>query len=455
MNLAVQRLKGLRYHLPLKWWSSRTYHNTTALLRESQKWTPDQLAEHQTAELRKMLSHCALNVPYYRGLFRKVGFDPQQLRRTDDLAQLPFLDKDTVLSRTSQLLAENIAESKRCYYTTGGTSGRPLGLYGPIDGGWRELAFMHAQWSRVGFHPDDWRAVLRGATVSSPEHWARDVAQRAFLFSNFHMTPRVSAGYVQAIKCHRPPYFHSYPSALLDFARLLKEQGIEPPLFRAILAGSENIYPGQREAIESFYGCRMFSWYGHSENLVLAGECEQSNYYHVFPEYGVAELIRDDGRPAVEEGEIGTLVGTSLYNAIMPLVRYRTGDYAVVGPKSCSCGRNYRLLRETRGRWRQEMMVGRLGNLISITALNMHTNIFERVRQFQFYQPERGRVQLRLVRKPDYTELDSAAILQALRAKMGDSMEIDLVFLDEIPQTVRGKFRFIVQDLHSLPDASV
>src|SRR5258708_34230095 len=132
-----------------------------------------------------MLSHCTLNVPYYRELFRKVGFDPQQLRRTDDLAQLPFLDKDTVLSRTSQLLAENIAESKRCYYTAGGTSGRPLGLYGPIDGGWRELPFMHAQWARVGFPPDDCRAVLPAPTGSFPGRRPLGCCHRPFRVSEF------------------------------------------------------------------------------------------------------------------------------------------------------------------------------------------------------------------------------------------------------------------------------
>ena len=131
----------------------------------------------------------------------------------------------------------------------------------------------------------------------------------------------------------------------------------------------------------------------------------------------------------------------------MPLVRYRTGDWAVLGPKSCSCGRKYRLLKETRGRWLQEMIIGKLNNRISITALNMHSAVFDNVHQFQFYQREKGSVELRLVRKPSYSADDSNAILTAFKEKMGDTVDIKLKFVNELSLTERGKFRFIIQDL--------
>jgi phenylacetate-CoA ligase len=243
------------------------------------------------------------------------------------------------------------------------------------------------------------------------------------------------------------PFLHSYPSAVIDFARHLKVLGIEPPRFKAILASSENLYPGQREFIESFYGARLFSWYGHSEDLILAGECEVSNHYHIFPEYGLAEVIKEDGAFATEEDEMGELVGTTLDNFAMPLIRYRTDDWAIVGPPSCECGRRYKLLKETRGRWQQEMLIGKLDNLISVTALNVHTDEFDRTQQIQFYQREKGKVDLRIKRGPGYTERDSRRILQAMNEKMGDTMEITLSFTDDIPLSPRGKFRLVVQEL--------
>jgi phenylacetate-CoA ligase len=250
------------------------------------------------------------------------------------------------------------------------------------------------------------------------------------------------------------PYLHSYPSAIIDFIRHLKNLQLEPPRFQAILASSENLYAGQRELIESFFGARLFSWYGHTEDLILAGECEASNNYHIFPEYGVAEVIKEDGADAKLEGEVGELIGTTLDNFAMPLVRYRTEDWGVIGPRSCACGRKYRLLKETRGRWHQEMLVGRLDNLISMTALNVHSDAFDRVQQLQFHQREKGKVELRIKRMPEYTDRDSRHILAALEEKMGDTMEISLSFTEEIPLSPRGKFRFIIQELE-IPRAAV
>jgi phenylacetate-CoA ligase len=100
------------------------------------------------------------------------------------------------------------------------------------------------------------------------------------------------------------------------------------------------------------------------------------------------------------------------------------------------------------------MLVGKLDNLISMTALNMHTDVFDRVQQVQFYQREKGKVELRLRRKSGFSERDSRSILAALEEKMGDTMEITLNFTDEIPLGPSGKFRFVIQEL-KLPNKPV
>ncbi|HYM00098.1 MAG TPA: phenylacetate--CoA ligase family protein [Blastocatellia bacterium] len=420
---------------------------TLKLLDETERWSAEQLAEYQLGQLRALLVHAGTHVPYYRRVFRDTGFDPKLLRDLADLEVLPLLDKEAVRADIKEFLAENISPRRMVYFTTGGSTGAPFGVYSLRGAAGRERAFMLKQWSRVGFKEGEGRAMLRGWPVHNRRHWRYEASERAFVFSNFHMTPENMAEYARAMKAKGLVYLHSYPSAIIDFARHMEHLGIEPPHFKAIFASSENLYPGQRELIESFFGARLYSWYGHTENLILAGECESSTNYHIFPEYGVAEVIKSDGSPAQREGEMGELVGTSINNYAMPLIRYKTGDWAVVGPRACACGRHYRLLQATHGRWHQEMLVGRLDNLISITALNVHTDEFDRVQQAQFYQREKGKVELRIRPKAGYTERDSRRILRALGEKMGDTMEVSLSFPEEIPLSPRGKFRLVVQEL--------
>jgi phenylacetate-coenzyme A ligase PaaK-like adenylate-forming protein len=439
-------LKPVYYRLPARFSNGPLYGPTLRLLEESETWNEDRLLGYQLSKLRVMLRHCAEHVPYYRDLFRQIGFDPASVRELSDLHAIPLLDRDTIRSRQADLIAENIDRRRMLYFTTGGTMGKPLGLYNLRHSGSREWAFIHTLWKRVGFQPGNRRAVLMGWSVHNKRHWRYDPAERAFLFSNFHMTPENVAEYASVMRKRKIPYLHAYPSAAIDFARNLEGLGIEAPTFRTILAASENLYPGQREFIESFFRARLFSWYGHSENTILAGECETSTCYHIFPEYGLAEVVKEDGVPAVHEGEMGELVGTSLDNFAMPLIRYRTDDWAAIGPKRCDCGREYKLIRNTHGRRHQEMLVGKLDNLISITALNMHTDVFDNVQQMQFYQREKGKVELRLRRKPGYSEQDSKRIMASLDEKMGDTMEVTLTFPDDIPLMPRGKFRFVIRD---------
>ncbi|HJQ70098.1 MAG TPA: phenylacetate--CoA ligase family protein [Blastocatellia bacterium] len=445
---AAKRVLGpFYYRLPPSIRYGSQFTSTLRLLEESQRWDEGRLIEYQLSKLRRMLKHCAANVPYYRSMFGRLGFDPENVKELSDLRALPLLDKETVRANVKDLLAENIPARRRFYCTTGGTSGTPLGVFHLRGSGGRELAFILTQWARVGFRYGHRRAILRGWPVRSRRHWRYDVKERAFVFSNFHMTPDNVAEYARVMSENRLAALHSYPSAVVDFARHLKELGIEPPRFASVLASSENLYPGQREFIESFFGARLFSWYGHTENLILAGECEVSNDYHIFPEYGVAEVVREDGSAADGEDEIGEFVGTTLDNLAMPLLRYRTGDYARIGSRGCACGRSYRLIKETRGRWQQEMLVGKLNNLISVTALNIHTDVFDRAQQIQFYQRERGKLELRIKRKSDYTERDSRRILAALEEKIGDTMDVTLSFPEEIPLSPRGKFRLVIQEL--------
>jgi phenylacetate-CoA ligase len=445
-------LRPIYYRLPAKICYGPMFAPTLALLKESQHWSADRLNDYQLTKLRAMLEHAAKNVPYYRRLFRSIGFDPQQVRAQSDLRNLPLLDKESIRENLRDLIAENLRPRDMRYFTTGGTMGVPLGFYNMRHAGGRERAFMFAQWARVGFDFSERRALLRGAPVKNSRHWQYDASERSFVFSNFHMTADNVAEYARVMREKQLPYLHSYPSAVIDFARHLQNQRVEPPRFKAILASSETVYPGQREYVESVFGARLFSWYGHSEDVVLAGECEVNTDYHIFPEYSLVEVLKEDGSVATLEDEVGELVGTALDNFAMPLIRYRTDDWAVMGRDKCGCGRNYKLLKETKGR-RQDMIIGEQENLISPTALNFHTDVFDHVLQVQFYQRERGKVELRIKRGRDYCEQDSLNILAALNEKMGDTVATSLRFVDEIALSPRGKARLVIQELE-LPQIS-
>ena len=143
---------------------------------------------------------------------------------------------------------------------------------------------------------------------------------------------------------------------------------------------------------------------------------------------------------------MGEVVATSLTNFVCPLIRYRTMDIAVAAEEQCSCGRQYPLLERVEGRL-QEFIVTRSGHPISVTPINYESGAFERVRQFQMYQEEMGELVMKVVRKSTYTEGDTGQLLRELQWQLGDEVNVQIRFVDEIPRTPGGKFRYLIQKL--------
>ncbi|MCK9277414.1 MAG: phenylacetate--CoA ligase family protein [Methanoculleus sp.] len=431
--------------------SYRVYREMYALLRQSRWWSREELAAYQARALSCLLDHAYENVPYYHRVFEERGLVPGDIQTPGDLALLPFLTKEIVQANLADLKARNYPEAAFEYVRTSGSTGTPMGFY--YERGVsraKEWAFMKTQWDRVGYCFGDRCVILRGHvvdTASSGTYWRRALFGRWLIMSSHQMTEETLPAYIDRIRKFRPRFIHAYPSTAVILARYMREHGIEPfPTVKAVLCGSENLYPWQRSLLAEAFGCRVFSWYGNSEQTVLAGECEESTHYHIFPEYSIVELIGRDGLPVEGPGAMGEVVATNLTNFVCPLIRYRTMDVAVATEKQCPCGRQYPLLEKVEGRL-QEFIVTRSGHLISVTPINYESGAFENIRQFQMYQEEMGELIMKVVRKPTYTEEDTQQLTRELRWQLGDEVNVHVRFVDEIPRTRGGKFRYLIQKL--------
>jgi len=427
------------------------YKKTYALLQQSRWWSREELLAYQAAALSRLLDHAYTNVPYYRRVFDDRGLVPGDIQTPADLRLLPFLTREDLQTHLPDLKARNYPDGAFEYVTTGGSTGIPVGFYYERGASRaREWAFMKTQWDRVGYRFGDKCVVLRGYIVGSAQdavYWKKTLFGRWLLMSSHHMTEETLPAYISEIRRFKPRFIQSYPSTAALLARYMTGHGIDPfPTVQAVLCGSENLYPWQRSLLEEAFGCRVFSWYGNSEQTVLAGECEESTHYHIFPEYGIVELIGRDGRPVANPGEMGEVVATNLTNYVCPLIRYRTMDLATAAQGPCTCGRHYPLLEHVEGRL-HEFIVTKDRRLISMTAVNMHSDVFDNVVQFQFYQEKAGEVILRIVRKPGYTDRDTDYILSELEKKFEGDVDVTVHFVTKIPRTRRGKYRFLIQDL--------
>jgi phenylacetate-CoA ligase len=424
----------------------RPYKEASKFLQASQFWDDDQLKHFQLERLQQLLHHAYNNVPFYRRHYDSHGVHPTDIRTLDDLPILPCVSKDDLRNHQEAFKALNYPSTKFQYHTTGGSTGKPVGLYWEADRTVPlERAFLERQFHWVGFEIDmDKAVVLRGIPIRGRKLYEK-LNFKTIRLSSYDLTEDNLELYLNIIVDFQPTAIMAYPSAAYIFARyVLQHGGHVFPDLKVILCGSENLYSWQRLTLEEAFKCRIYSWYGQSEYVALGGECEFSAEYHFYSEYGITEILREDGKHA-GHGETGEIIATGFNNNAFPLIRYRTEDIATVSDRAtCPCKRHYLRVKSIEGR-RQEMIVGKGGNLISMTAINMHSNVFDNVHQFQFYQDLPGEITLRIVRKGSYSDVDEKNILQALREKLKDHFKIQLRYVDQITLSARGKVGFLDQ----------
>jgi phenylacetate-CoA ligase len=279
-----------------------------------------------------VVAHAYEHVPYYRELFDRHGIHPQRFRGQEDLPKIPVLTRDILKSRLPDLLSRAYPKKALAEGHTSGTTGSPVTLFYSPDMMTMNYAALDRQYRWAGARLErhgDRMAVVRGniivpLTQTRPPFWRTNYYHRTLLLSNFHMTPANLRAYYEALRAFQPVVLDGYPSSVYVLAKVLLNSGERLPL-KAVLTSSETLFDFQREAIEKAFECRVFDYFGAAERVVFSVECEQHSGHHLCEEYGLCEIVDGDHRP-LPPGQEGTVVGTTLHNLGMPLIRYLTSD---------------------------------------------------------------------------------------------------------------------------------
>jgi phenylacetate-CoA ligase len=423
----------------------RHYRQWIRFLRQSEGWSRGEIDEYQLGEMKRIVRYAYENTRAYRALYDSVGMTPQAIETVDDFRRLPLVDKEMIGGNLEDF---SVRLRGRSYVTTGGSTGIPFGFYRDPVAFAKELASKAYQYYRVGWKEGDRQLVLRGLPIRSKNHMEFIPEFNELRCSSYHLVPEWMEAYREHALHYAPEWIRCYPSTGYIFARFLEETGRHFPPVKGILCASEHLYDFQKDLLSRVFGARVFSHYGHYEMAVLAGFCESQATYHVLPQYGYAELIGKDGQPVREPGQVGEVVGTSFIVHATPFIRYRTQDLALLKGWFCSsCGRPYQVWEMIEGRL-QELIVTGERRYISTTMLNMHDDIYDHIRQFQFYQREPGKVVFRFIPKDSCNEAVVQHMKAGLLLKLGDDVDLRMERVEHIPLTPRGKHRPLVQEMN-------
>lgn len=438
LNVHAYRIERHRY--------GASYRAEVDRLRERERWAPERLRAYQDARLRTVIATAYERSPYYRAVMDGAGVYPGDVRGVEDLARLPLLTKPVVRARGRELMTQARPRRGWLHGHTSGTTGSPLGVW--YD---RNTCIVtnavdrqHKLWA--GMQEGDWIGLLLGRVVvppdrSRPPFWRANLVHRQVWFSSFHLSEENLEHYVREIERRRLRFLEGYPSTLFILAQHLLQRGRTLPM-RAVISSSETLHAIQRQAIETAFECRLFDFYALAERVIYAGECDHHAGKHLAESYGITEVVDEHGAP-VPDGQAGYLVGTSLHNTAMPMIRYRTGDISAIVPEPCPCGRTGRRIRGVATK-AEDIVVTPEGRRISPSVLTHPFKPLEQILASQIIQESLDRVLVKIVPSAAFTTDHERALAASLGQRLGPGIDIEIRQVDEIPREPSGKFRWVI-----------
>ena len=422
------------------------------LLARTERYSIAEMHEYQNERLRDIVSHAYRSVPYYRRRFDALKLTPQDIKGHRDLPKLPLLTKHDIRRHFDELKSTELPKGDFHSGHTSGTTGTPLTIGYDRDNIWATYAVFdrHYRWAGLKLARDGDRiAVVRGNVIvplaqKTPPFWRYNRQHNQMLLSSFHLSPRNLPAYLDAIEKFRPAVVDGYPSTLYVLAKFLESQGRTMPM-RAAVTSSETLYDFQRDAIERQFECRVFDYYALAERVVFSGECERHEGHHVAMEYGISEVVDAAAvpRPA---GAPGVLVGTSLHNKAMPLIRYATNDSTAMRAARCSCGRPHELMEDVTTK-AEDMLTLPDGRLISPSVLTHPFKPLDSIAGSQIVQTAKDQVTVRLIAGPGFSAHLTEHLVHELQARLGEGVTIKVEMVDQLETSPNGKFKWVTSHI--------
>jgi len=426
---------------------------------DQNQWLMEEaLSYYQVTRLKKIMTHAYQNIPYYRKLFQDHQVFPDEIKTLDDLKAIPFLTKDLLRRSFTSLLATDAKKYKPTLLSTSGTTGGQVRFYVDKPSNVLEFVYYWRFWGWAGyrlgetfaeFSAQDFTPIAGNIkTICHFDSFLRKLKVNSLLLSKKRLED-----YIGIFKTYKPQFLKGLPSNLYVFSLLLNERKNHGISFRAIFAQGENLLQHQRENIERTFSCKVYDSYGHMERTVAISQCPLGTY-HIHSDYGIAELVDPEIPLMVSphtETCIKEVIGTSLYNLGMPLLRYRTDDFVVVArhPQKCPCQRGFPTVISVLGR-STDVVITPDGR--AITALYL---VFDRtpgVLQGQIIQERTDQILVKVVcHGHENTDVERRLVAN-LRDFVGTSMDIKVEHtgMDEIQPEKGKKFKVVVS--HVAPE---
>lgn len=405
-------------------------------LERNARRPPHEVRADQLVRLRRALTD-ARQAPFWAE--HLAGVPPPDA--LDDLAAAPTIDKLALRPIAENDRLTTVPPSGTRTLRTSGTSGVPMQvLYSPRAAWWQGVLRLRSTRHR-GLRLWDRTAAT---TLTSDFRGVRGVLGAAQRSRHVALPLDASDDELVALVSETDPAAVSgHPHLLVELGEALRGRVVPP----AVHTHGETLTPETRAALRDLFGVEPLDGYGTAECGSVAWQCREADLYHVNHEAVVLEIVDDEHRP-VGPDETGQIVLTSLWNPLMPFVRYRIGDAAAWATRPCRCGSMLPALTALSGRtfnWIVDADGQRVAPQRMWASLHLGEELLRGISRYRVRQDRDRRVIVEVVPGNDFTDEHVARWTASYRRLLGD-VPIEIRAVDALVTRPGEKFEIISSD---------
>ncbi len=385
--------------------------------------------EKRDRYLSDLLKHTTETVPFYKEFKNKT------------LNDFPIVDKGMYKQLGNSFLSERYKEEDLYKSSTSGSTGTPFVVYQDARKRLRLHSELIAYNAMIGQNVGDKFIFFRVWTDKNRKSKLEQIKQNLIPIDILHIDTQHIKGLVHALQKRGVKSTLGYASTYDAIANYLQENDMHLKTdVKVMMSSSEVLHESTREILTTRLDCAVIDRYSNQENGVIAQNViypngnngkllvNQANY--------IIELLKiDSDEPVVMPNEVGRVVITDLFNYAMPIIRYDTGDLAMLSDES---DENSMYLENIQGR-RVDVIYDTKGNALTPHTWSVYMWKFDKLRQYQFIQ--NGEKDYVMKINVDDGVYDDSEIVALLKSILGADANIEIVHVNEIPNLKSGKFK--------------
>lgn len=365
-----------------------------------------------------------------------------------DFSNFPIISKQDIRQSQEEYLSNEYGKEKLVQMSTSGSTGTPFVCYQNVGKKRKVNAEIIYYSEKVGYKLGENLSYIRTVVKQNKKSKFKQFIQNQTLINCGHLNDLGIEGILDKIRFQSkkgPMTLLAYGStytALRDYFTKKSITGLGINNISGVISGSDMLFDETRGVISTVFGdVPVVSRYSNEENGVLGQDEGINNVFTINEANYIIEIVDEEGNP-VENGVVGRIVVTDLFNYAMPMIRYDTGDVGAIDVFNIN-GRNKKCICQFSGR-RVDVIYDAEGNALSPHTITNYMWDFPDIIQFQLIQKEQCQYTLRInVNKNFNREAELVTVLQEV---LGKRSQIDIERVNEIPVLQSGKRRYIVNE---------